>query len=99
MLPQPHPAVIFKTVSEGAVLLHTESEIYFGLNHVGAQVWELVSGGCEGIDAVVSTVAETYPDVGEDVIRGDVTELLAELTENGLLVPAGNADAAASSVT
>jgi len=93
MLPQPHPSVIFKSVSEGAVLLHTESEVYFGLNHVGAQVWELVADGCDQLDVVIQRVSETYPDVAADVIRGDVSDLIAELTENGLLIPPGNDDA------
>ncbi len=94
MLPQPHPAVIFKTVSEGAVLLHTESEVYFGLNHVGAQVWQLVAGGATVLSDVVSDLSETYPDVPAEVIRDDVSALLEELTENGLLVPTGGDDAA-----
>ena len=95
MLPHPHPAVIFKTVSEGAVLLHTESEVYFGLNPVGAQIWELVASGQTELEQVVSRVAEAYPDVEQDVIRVDVTDLLDELVENGLLVPAGSDDASA----
>lgn len=98
MLPQPHPAVIFKTVSEGAVLLHTESEVYFGLNHVGAQVWRLVTEGASGLDDLVSGLSDTYPDVAAGVIRDDVAALLAELTENGLLVSAGSDDAAPQTV-
>jgi len=93
MLPQPHPSVIFKAVSEGAVLLHTESEIYFGLNHVGAQVWELVAQGCDQLEAVIESVSKEYPDVAADVIRGDVSDLIDELTENGLLIPPGSDDA------
>ena len=93
MLPRPHPSVVFKAVSEGAVLLHTESEVYFGLNHVGAQVWELVADGCDQLDTVIGKVAETYPDVSAEVIRGDVSELIKELTENGLLIPPGGENA------
>ena len=98
MLPQPHPAVIFKPVSEGAVLLHTESEIYFGLNPVGAQIWELVADGCGNLDELVGQVSQVYPDVPADVIRSDVRSLLSELEENGLLVPAGNDEAPAQPV-
>lgn len=95
MLPQPHPSVIFKPVSEGAVLLHTESEVYFGLNHVGAQVWELIVDGCDQLDAVIQKVSEAYPDVTADVIGSDVSDLIDELTENGLLIPPGSDDAPA----
>lgn len=88
MMPKPHPAVIFKPVSEGAVLLHTESEIYFGLNHVGAQIWQKLSEAQDPED-LVSDLCSTYPNVGEDQIRGDVTQLLAELTESGLVISGG----------
>ena len=46
MLPRPHPGVLFKTVSDGAVLLHVEEEIYFGLNDVGTRIWQLLPPTC-----------------------------------------------------
>jgi len=85
MLPTPHPAVIFKPVSEGAVLLHTASEVYFGLNHVGAQIWQLM-GETRDPETVVARLSETYPDVPAEQLHADVRELAAELSENGLVV-------------
>lgn len=88
MMPKPHPAVIFKPVSEGAVLLHTESEIYFGLNHVGAQIWQKLPEA-QDAEELVSDLCSTYPDVSEDQIRGDVRQLLDELAESGLVISGG----------
>ena len=42
MLPVPNPKVLFKSMSDGAVLFSTDNEVYFGLNSVGARVWELL---------------------------------------------------------
>jgi hypothetical protein len=47
--PETQPAVLCQTVAEGAILLHTEHEHYFGLNAVGAQVWELLPPTCSDL--------------------------------------------------
>ena len=86
MLPSPHPAVIFKPVSEGAVLLHTSTEIYFGLNHVGAHIWQML-GETRDLSQMVARLTESYPDVPTDQLQADVEELVEELSENGLVVP------------
>ena len=44
MLPSPAPGVLFQALPDGAVLLDTRSEVYFGLNAVGARVWQLLPG-------------------------------------------------------
>lgn len=87
MLPRPHPAVLFQSVPEGAILLHTEQEIYFGLNPVGVEVWQLLPPACREVDEVCEALARRYPDVSADVIREDVTELLGELASQGLVLP------------
>ncbi len=88
MMPKPHPAVIFKPVSEGAVLLHTESEVYFGLNHVGAQIWQQL-GEVSEMGTLIAEVCALYPDVDSERIQGDVQQLLADLAESGLVIPGG----------
>lgn len=93
MIPRPHPAVIFKPVTEGAVLLHADTEIYFGLNHVGARVWELLNAPSTDYETIVASLSETYTDVDLQVLRDDVAALVAQLTENGLLVEDHGSDA------
>ncbi|MEZ4417130.1 MAG: PqqD family protein [Gemmatimonadota bacterium] len=96
MIVRPHAAVIFKNVSDGAVLLHTESEIYFGLNRVGAQVWEMLATGGLSVEGVVRALQKTYPDVEPAALQSDVSELVSQLRANGLVVT-DEPDGAASS--
>jgi hypothetical protein len=88
MLPSPHPAVLFQPVSEGAILLHTEQEIYFGLNPVGVEVWQMLPPACRDLEEVCGALAERYPAVPREELRSDISELLETLTDQGLVVPA-----------
>ena len=42
MLPTPLPTVIFQRIDDGAVLFAPATEVYFGLNEVGAKIWQLL---------------------------------------------------------
>lgn len=86
MLPSPHPAVLFQPVSEGAILLHTEQEIYFGLNSVGVEIWEMLPPTCSRLDEVCAALAQRYPEVPVEDLRSDLTELLGNLAAQGLVV-------------
>ena len=86
MLPRPHPGVLFKAVSDGAVLLHVEEEIYFGLNDVGSRIWQLLPPTCADLDDLCARLSQTYTDVAPEVLRADVLELLGQLEENQLVV-------------
>jgi hypothetical protein len=88
VLPTRNPKVIFKALATGAVLYSTEEEVYFGLNPVGVRVWELLPPAHQTLDEIVRVIASEYSDVGEDVIRADVSELIDELTKLGLILPA-----------
>ncbi|HEU5208099.1 MAG TPA: PqqD family protein [Longimicrobiales bacterium] len=88
MLPRPHPAVLFEPVPGGAILLHTENEIYFELNAVGVEVWELLPPACTRIDEACDRLASRYPDVPAESLRADVVELLDGLSTEGLVIPA-----------
>jgi hypothetical protein len=90
VLPTRNPKVIFKALATGAVLYSTEEEVYFGLNPVGVRVWELLPPAHKTLDEIVAVIASEYPDVGADVIRADVSELIDELTKLGLLVAASS---------
>lgn len=87
-LPSPHPSVLFRPVSEGAVLLHVEDEVYFGLNEVGCAIWQLLPPESEDMAALVAALGEKYPDVAEATLTEDVSELLVALEEAGLVRPA-----------
>lgn len=87
MLPVANPKVIYKALSEGAVLLSTTDEVYFGLNEVGARVWEHLPPVLNTLDELCAEIGAAYPDTDPNTIRADVSELLAELTEYGLVIP------------
>jgi len=91
VLPLPHPKVVSQTVSDGGVLLDTAGEVYFGLNAVGMRVWQLLPPSCETLDEMCAILVQGYPGVGPGQIRQDVTELLEQLEQQGLLVPANPA--------
>jgi hypothetical protein len=84
-LPSPHPDVIYKPVTEGAVLLSTEDEVYYGLNAVGARVWELLPPVLTRLDELCSSLSEVYPDIGSATIHADVQALLDDLLALGLV--------------
>ncbi|MGQ0704430.1 MAG: PqqD family protein [Gemmatimonadales bacterium] len=86
-LPKPKASVIFKELSEGALLFSTEDEVYLGLNTVGSRIWRLLPPTCETLDQLVSKMASEYTEVTPEVIRRDVLELLADLEDHNLVDP------------
>ena len=84
MLPVPDPAVVFTPLVDGAVLLDTSREQYFGLNGVGARIWTLLPTS-RSLDELCSTLATEFDGATSEGIRGDVETLLAELAAAGLL--------------
>lgn len=83
-LPETVEGVVCSRAAEGAVLLSTELEVYFGLNETGARIWELLSD-CDTVDGLCRELGREYPEVDPDVLRRDVRELLEELAEEGLV--------------
>lgn len=85
MLPEKNPQVIYKQLAGSAVLFHTGQEVYFGLNQVGSRVWELLPPACSDLDALCTVLHREYPEVDHSTLRADVTELIEQLIEHGLL--------------
>ncbi len=78
------------TVPDGAVLLHTGQEIYFGLNTVGARIWELLRPDVTSIEDVCAVLGEQYPQVDAADLHEDVVQLLDALERDGLVLPAAH---------
>ena len=87
-LPRPSPAVVFRPVSDGAVLLDMEHEIYFGLNAVGSQVWQALPPTCGDLDEICARLGRSYPEVEPAQLRADIVDLLAQLLEHALVADA-----------
>ena len=89
MLPTPNPDVIFRGFDHGGVLLSKSTEVYFGLNAVGARVWELLPPATETLEELSAAVALLFPEVDPATIDADVADLLDELATNQLVVTRG----------
>lgn len=75
--------VLISGLQGESVILNLSSERYFGLDKVGTRFLTLLSSS-ESIQAAYNALLEEY-DVEPDVLRRDVTELLNELVEQGLV--------------
>lgn len=84
-LPQPSSSAIFKPLPEGGVLFSTVTEVYFGVNVIGARIWELLQK-TRRFDELCDLLASEYSDVSRAQIEKDVRKFLDDLVENGLVV-------------
>jgi hypothetical protein len=66
-----------------AVVLHLDQGVYYGLNPVGARVWQLVQQP-SAIDAIVDQVVREF-DVEREKCLSDVCELVAVLRSHLLV--------------
>ena len=77
------PDVVCKKVGDELVLLDFEKGVYYGLDQVGAALWESLSGG-KTLDEATSALLDEY-DVDRAQLTADLEALLAELRVNGLI--------------
>lgn len=68
---------------EEAALLNLKDGVYYGLNPVGARIWNLLQKPIVVKD-ILETLLNEY-DVDEDVAEDDLMELLEELREKELV--------------
>jgi hypothetical protein len=75
--------VMARQVGEETVILDLASGTYFGLDAVGARIWQLASEG-RTLEEVCAVLVEEY-DVGAQQLERDVDELANELAAHGLV--------------
>jgi len=80
---KPRQGVIAKMVGSEMVLLDYDRGIYYGLNPVGARVWQLLSDGST-VEQVVDRLTDEY-DVARAALEADVAALLRELEAKELV--------------
>jgi hypothetical protein len=66
-----------------AVLLNVETGVYFGLDPVGTQVWQLLATGLDE-EAIIERLLSEY-DVAADTLTRDVAGFLSQLEAKGLV--------------
>lgn len=75
--------IVYKKVGEEMVLLDFERGIYYGLNPVGARVWELLTEG-KSTDEIIDLLTDEF-DVQRTDAKDDVMALVDDLAANGLV--------------
>ncbi|HEY6877533.1 MAG TPA: PqqD family protein [Polyangiales bacterium] len=85
------PHQVSTQLGHEAVILGAEAGQYFGLNEVGARIWELVQQPVQ-VSAICAALCAEY-EVQPDECERDVIELLGELKARGLLDVHGDASA------
>lgn len=76
--------VLSRRIGEETVLLNLETGQYFGLEGVGARIWELVEGGKTAVEIARTLVLEYEAD--EKQIETDVEKMIETFRVNGLVV-------------
>lgn len=66
-----------------AVILHLENGVYYGLNPVGAHIWDLIQQPLR-VSELITTLTQEY-DVEPARCQNDVISLLTELSSNQLI--------------
>ena len=82
-----NPDVVFRDLDGEAVILDLGSGTYFGLNHVGTRVWQLISEGSDE-SHIVDIIASEY-DAARATIAADVARLLNDLRARRLILTDG----------
>jgi hypothetical protein len=77
------PEVMARQVGEETVILHLTSGNYFGLNAVGARIWQLISQGMPRA-AICEALLLDY-DVAREDLERDIERLIQDLLSQGLI--------------
>lgn len=85
------PDQLTSDLSEEAVVLNLRDGVYYGLDAVGARIWELLSEP-RAVAEVRDTLVAEY-EVDRERCEQDLITLVSDLAENGLVEvrPAGSA--------
>ncbi len=75
--------VIFKPVGDEMVLLDFQSGMYYGLDPVGARIWQLLASE-RSLGDIVETILGEY-DVAREEVERDIDRLVEELERRGLV--------------
>ncbi len=78
--------VMARQLGEECVMLDLNNGTYYGLDAVGARVWQLLGEG-RSVAEACATLAAEY-EAPRETVEADVARLVEELAANGLLVAA-----------
>jgi hypothetical protein len=75
--------VLVRILEKESVLLNLEAEIYYGLDETGTRMWQVVTTAPSIDNAYLNLLAEF--DVEAELLRQNLSDLLGQLVDNGLL--------------
>jgi hypothetical protein len=81
------PTVVARMVGDEVVILDLEAGTYFGLDPVGARIWELIGEGLT-LSNVRDRMLNEY-DTPSDTLEQDILELIKALREESLVAVRG----------
>lgn len=81
---QQNDAVLAETFEDSMVLYHTDTERYFSLNALGAEIWRTLSQPSSP-EALVERIVSEY-EVELEVAEKDVEDLLIDLEKADLVM-------------
>ena len=77
------PQVMARLVGDETVILDLASGTYYGLDPVGARIWQLMAEG-KALASVCETLVDEF-DVSRETLERDVLHLTKELCAKGLV--------------
>jgi len=80
---RPKAHVVWARQADATVLLDGERGLYYTLNEVASDVWELVVGG-EPVMEILRCLEEDY-EVAAETLRADIEAVLQHLLETDLI--------------
>jgi hypothetical protein len=81
----PSSSVVCADLNDEVVLLNVDTGIYFGLDGLGAQIWNLVGEGLDE-DEIHSRLLSEY-EVTAEQLGADLAEFVTQLEAHGLIEP------------
>ena len=78
-------AIVSREIGGELVLLDLAGGFYFGLNAVGAAIWQRLEEGPATIAQLTEQVVQTF-EVDAETARADIVDLVAKMKDQGLVV-------------
>lgn len=79
------PEVVACEFGEGIALLHLKSNVYYSLNSVGAEIWNLIQK-TSSRDDIYKYIEDKF-HITKEEFRSDVEKILSEFNKYNLLAP------------
>ena len=75
----------WRIVGDEAVIINTETRIYYNLNETGTFIWRLLAKSPLPTEEITGKLAERY-EKKKDKIANDVKRVLSDLKNEGLII-------------